>query len=248
MNQEQTLQGLKDLRLKTMMDTAQRIMDIGKHLTMSSDEFLAVLVDAELSARKSKRFSLMIKKANLRPENACLENIRYLKNRGFQRSDIVEFMGSAWVDQGRNIIITGPTGVGKTFLSEALIFQGCKMGYRGRKVSLTVLLEEIRISKVTGNYLKFLKSIANLNILVLDDFLITKPNVNEVGELLTILEERVSSWPTIVTSQYPTEKWHERIPDPTIADALCDRLFEGSKIIKMIGASQRGKENLELKD
>ena len=95
------------------------------------------------------------------------------------------------------------------------------------------------MARATGKYIKYLKGIGILNILAIDDFLIIKPNIQEASELLSILEERVSASPTIITSQYPCDKWHERIPDPTIADALCDRLLEGSHVIKMTGASQR---------
>ena len=146
------------------------------------------------------------------------------------------------LDKGRNVVLTGPTGVGKTYLAEALIFQACKMGVKGRKLSLSLLLEEVRVARATGSYIKYLKTISGINVLALDDFLITKPNVQEAGELLGILEERVSSCSTIITSQYPTNKWHERISDPTIADALCDRLLEGSIIMKLSGKSQRGKK------
>lgn len=243
MNREQTLRGLKELRLRTMFETAEGIMDTGKHLSMNSEEFLGLLVDAEMSARSSKRFSRMIKRANLRPENACLENLRFTKDRGLKKEDIQEFYSTSWVEKGRNIILTGPTGVGKTYLGEALIFQACKMGVKGRKLSLSLLFEEVRIARATGNYIKFLKGISTTKVLVIDDFLITKPTVEEAGELLSLLEERVAGTPTIITSQYPTNKWYERIPDPTIADALCDRLLEGSKIIKMDGPSQRGKNS-----
>lgn len=241
MSREATLTGLKAMKLKAMFETAERLMDTGQHLDMSSEEFLGLLVDAELSARSSRRFNLMIKRANLRPENACLENFRRSKDRGVQKEDLQAFMSSGWIDSGRNIVLTGPTGVGKTYLAEALIFQGCKMGAKGRKLSLSLLLEEIRVARATGCYIKYLKSISTSKILVIDDFLITKPTVQDAGELLSILEERVSAAPTIITSQYPVVKWYERIPDPTIADALCDRLLEGSKLIKMSGASQRGK-------
>ena len=223
-----------------MAEVAERLMHTGQHLAMNSEEYLAILVDAELSARKSKRFNLMLKKANLRSEKASLENLRYQEGRGFQKSDITPFMTKAWIEKGRNIVITGATGVGKTYLAEALIFQGCKMGAKGKKLSLSLLLEEVRVARATGNYIKYLKNISGVNVLALDDFLITKPSVQEAGELLSILEERVASCPTIITSQYPPNKWHERISDPTIADAICDRLIEGAYMMKLAGKSQRG--------
>jgi DNA replication protein DnaC len=241
MNREQTVKALKELRLTSMADSYLRHTDEGLHRTMTCDDFLALLVEEEIASRKTKRFNTMVKKANLRPENACFENIRIQKGRGFGKTEISELKNNRWIDKGRNIILSGPTGVGKTFLSEALIFQGCKLGYRGKKCSLPVFLEEIRVARATGTYIKYLKSISHVKILVLDDFLISKMNSTEAAELLTVLEERVARNPTIVTSQYPTDKWYERIIDPTIADALCDRLLEGSFKIKMDGSSQRGK-------
>lgn len=244
MNNESTLKGLRYLRLKTMAETAQRMMDSGQCTGLSSNEFLALLVDAEMSSRKTKRFDRSLKMANLRPENACLENFRHDKGRGLAKAELQPFLTASWIDRGQNIVLTGPTGVGKTYLAEALIFQACKMGFKGRKIGQALLMEEIRVARVTGAYIKYLKATNLTRVLVIDDFLITKPTTEEAGELLTILEERVNSTPTIITSQYPVEKWHERIPDPTIADALCDRLLEGSKIIQMTGHSQRGRKEV----
>lgn len=241
MNLEPTHQKLKDLRLKAMSDSLEARMERNEHRELTPEEFFALIVEDEYHARKSRRFNTMIKKADLRPENPCLENIRYEQQRGFAKKDLYEFTDSKWIDNAKNVILTGPTGVGKTYLGESLIFQGCKLGFAGRKITQNLLLEETMVARATGKLIKYLKDVQRTKVLVLDDFLINKLNSDSASEILMFLEERVMRCPTIVTSQYPTDKWHGRISDSTIADAICDRLLVGTIRINLKGQSQRNK-------
>ncbi len=241
MNREQTLEKLRKLRLSTMADCFEERIQRNDHQSMTPEEFFCALIDDEAEARASKRIRGLLGRSNLRPEKACLENIRYEKKRGFVKADLQRFIGKDWLTKSENMVFTGATGTGKTYLAEALVFQACRMGYRGEKYSLDALLEEIRVQRALGQYAKWLKRTLKVTVLVIDDFAIASHTQQQYCELLHLLEERTSRSITIITSQYPLEKWHERIGDPTLADAICDRLIMGAWNLQLKGPSQRGK-------
>ena len=135
----------------------------------------------------------------------------------------------------------GPAGTGKTYLAEALVLQACRLGYRARKVSQDMLMEEVRVNRAMGKYVKYLKDLDQTSVLVIDDFAIGDHDGRQYCEILNILEERIGKNCTIITSQYPGKSWHERIPDPTVADAICDRLLMTSWVLPLKGPSQRTK-------
>jgi len=155
------------------------------------------------------------------------------------KKDVAEFYNDQWILDARNFVMTGPTSTGKTFLAEALIHQACKMGYPSKKFRAKMLLEELRLAKMTGTTIKFFKDISRIKVMVIDDFLTSALSEHDAGELLEVIDQRSETSCTIVTTQYPTSKWHNRIPDPTIADAICDRLIEGSYKFQLKGDSVR---------
>ena len=243
MHIEQTIQKMKQLRLSAMALSLQDRLDRGEHRNIDPETFISVLIDDEFESRTSKKIKNLIQKAQLRPEQACLENIRYSSVRGFKKTDLERYYKIDWIDRAENIIFTGATGTGKTYLSEALVFQTCRLGHKARKVTQDMLLEEIRINRAMRKYGKYLKNMSLTKVLIIDDFAIGDYNSQQYCEILHLLEERVGKCSTIITTQYPTDKWHERIPDPTIADAICDRLLKTSWILNMKGPSQRRKQS-----
>jgi DNA replication protein DnaC len=238
---EQTIEKLKSLHLHAFAESLRQRLARGDHRKMDPEEFISLLIDDEVETRATKKIQSLIRKANLRPEKACLENIRHEKGRGFAKTDLDRFFREDWITRGENMVFTGATGTGKSYLAEALLFQACKLGYRAEKFSLDMLFEEIRTHRAIGQYPKFMKNIERIAVLVIDDFAIVDYSKQQYCELLHLLEERIGSCSTIITSQYPASKWHERIPDPTVADAICDRLLMGALILEMKGPSQRGK-------
>jgi DNA replication protein DnaC len=240
MNTEETLEQMRRLRLSAMARSLEDRISRGEHRNTDPEAFVAFLINDEVESRASKRILTLIKKAKLRPEQACLENIRFSTKRGFGKMDLDRFYREDWINRAENMVFTGATGTGKTYLSEALVFQACRMGFRAQKLSQDMLLEEIRVHRATGKYGKFLKDMDKTRVLVIDDFAIGDHTGAQYCEILHLLEDRVGKGSTIVTSQYPCDKWFERIPDPTIADGICDRLLMTSWVLAMKGPSQRG--------
>jgi DNA replication protein DnaC len=244
MHIEQTLSQLRTLRLSHMARSMEERIQKGEHKQLTCDEFLGLLVEEEYHARKNRKLSRLIGRANFKSEGACLENVKYRPERGFLKGDLNSFRSPAWVDAHRNVLLIGPTGAGKTYIAEAIALEACKMGYSANKVSYKRLLEEMRNARGTGQYLKYLDRLAACQVLLLDDFGIGTITVEECADLMDVLEERVQKSSTLVTSQYPVELWHTRIPDPTVADAICDRLLGGAIVLNLKGESLRREEEI----
>jgi DNA replication protein DnaC len=236
MHIEQTLTQMRELRLSQMATATEERIAKGEHKLLSCEEFLGLLVEEEFHARKNRKLSRLIGRANFKPEGACLENIKYKPERGFGKSDLNPFRSTQWIKAHRNVILVGPTGAGKTYVAEAIAMEACKMGHGGLKISYKRLFEELRNARGTGQYLKYLDRIADVDVLLIDD-------------LMEILEERLQKSSTLVTSQYPVELWHTRLPDPTTADAICDRLISGAIVFNLRGESLRkGAQALDEND
>lgn len=239
MHIEQTLIRMRALGLTQMAQSTETRMDKGEHKQLSCDEFLGLLIEEEYHARKNRKLSRLISQAKFKPEGACLENIKYRAERGFGKSDVNKFRSEQWIKGHQNAIFLGPTGVGKTYLAEAVAMEACRMGYGALKLSYKKMFEEIRNARGTGQYLKYLDKIARVEILLFDDFGMGSVSEEESSDLMEILEERLQKSSTLVTSQYPMELWHTRLPDPTMADAICDRLISGAIVLNLKGESLR---------
>ena len=144
----------------------------------------------------------------------------YLKSINDTKKDIMEFSTPGWISETRNIIFTGPTGCGKSFIAQAIALQACRMGFPARYLRYTLLFEEINAARGTGQYLKFLRKTLATKVLVLDDFVMQQVSTQDLSALMDIIEEKQQTGSIIVTTQYPSAKWHHRMPDPTIADAI----------------------------
>ena len=231
MHIESVLTQLHSMRLSMMAQSLEQRMAKNDQQGLAPEEFFALLVSDEYEARQERKFSRMIGRANFKPEQACIENIDFNPNRGFQKKDILQFTTSTWIHHALNVALIGPTGAGKTYLAEAIGLQACKMGYPTRKVRYKMLFEELGNARATGQILKYLKQLQQTRVLILDDFLMAKANEEEISYLLEMIEERAQIGPIIVTTQYPIAKWHQLMPNPTTADAICDRLAHTSIVI-----------------
>ena len=239
MHIENVLEQLKSMRLSAMAESLQSRLAGGNNRDLAPEEFFALLVEDEYNARKNRRLSRMIGHANFKPEQATLENVVYNQARGFMKKDIMPLTTATWINNAQNVIITGSTGCGKTYLAEAIGLQVCIMGFSVIKIRYPILFEEIHAAKGTGMYLRYLKKLAKNKVIILDDFLMTPIEINDCGPLLDVIEEKEQTGSIIITTQFPVDKWHLKLPDPTVADAICDRLTHGSIKLNLKGDSMR---------
>jgi DNA replication protein DnaC len=239
MHLETTLTQLHTLRLSTMAGSLQDRLSRGDCNGISAEDFFALMVEDEFRSRQDKKLRHLIGRANFKPEQACLENIIYGPSRGFQKKDLLQFTNTTWIQQAHNIVICGPTGTGKTYIAEAIGLQACKMGHSTRKIRFKTLFEEINDARATGQYLKYVEKLQKTRVLIIDDFLMSEIAAEDASHLFEIIEERTQLGPLILTTQYAVPQWHKRLPDPTIADAICDRLAHTAITINLRGESMR---------
>jgi DNA replication protein DnaC len=245
MHLETTLTQLRDMRLSVMADALQRRLEHGDQHGLSGEEFVSLLVEDEYGARQQRKLTRLIAAANFKPEGACLENVRYAPTRGIEKRDVLAFTTPTWIQGAHNLILTGATGTGKTYLAEAIGLQACSLGYSVKKLRYKTLFEELNAARGTGQLLKALRRLQLTRVLILDDFLMTPATSEDFANLLEIIEERSQVGPLIITTQYPVVEWHKRLPDPTIADAICDRLIHTSTHMTLRGDSLRKQNTTE---
>ena len=233
-----TLDKLQTLKLTGMVAALADQMTSPEIDELAFEERLGLLVDREITERENRRMSNRLRRAKLRHQ-ATLEDIDYRNPRGLDKVLIQSLAACQWVKEHLNILITGPTGVGKTWLACALAQKACREGYTVQYVRLSRLLRELMIAKGDGRYPKLLANLAKVDVLILDDWGLIKPNAENRRDLLEVLEDRHGLRSTIVTSQLPVEEWHAVIGDPTLADAILDRLVHNAYKINLRGESLR---------
>tara|TARA_R110000822_G_scaffold72322_1_gene173842 strand:+ start:811 stop:1566 length:756 start_codon:yes stop_codon:yes gene_type:complete len=205
---------------------------------LSFEERLGLLVDREMTERDNRRMTSRLRRAKLR-HTAILEDLDYRNSRGLDKGLVQSLAGCQWVKEHLNVLITGPTGVGKTWLACALAHKTCREGYTAQYVRLTRLLRELTIAKGDGQYSKLLTGLAKVDVLILDDWGLMKLSAENRRDLLEVLEDRHGRRSTIATSQLPIEEWHGVIGDATLADAILDRLVHNAYKINLRGESMR---------
>ncbi len=229
------LQRLKFTGMATALAEQMQMPDIAE---LAFEERLGLLVDREFTERENRRLSSRLRRARLK-HNAALEDIDYHHPRGLDKSLIQSLATCQWVREHLNILITGPTGVGKTWLACALTHKACREGYTALYLRLPRLLQDMAITKGDGRYPKLLTTLAKIDVLVLDDWGLAQLTADQRRDLLEILEDRHGARSTLATSQLPIEKWHDSIGDPTLADAILDRLVHSAYKINLKGDSMR---------
>ena len=237
-----TIDKLRTLKFTGMAKAMEEQMSMPDIESLSFDERLGLLIDREMTARENRRLDTRLRKAKLR-QNVPVEDIDYHHPRGLDKSLILKLSDCNWIREHNNLIITGPTGTGKTFLACAIAQKACREGYSTQYLRLNRLFQDLVIAKGDGRYSKLLSSFAKTDLLLFDDFGIAKLNQDQARDLLEILDDRHGIRSTIFTSQFPIEKWHDLIGDPTLADAIMDRLVHNAYKIKLKGDSMRKKNS-----
>jgi DNA replication protein DnaC len=207
---------------------------------LSHDEFVGLLVQDEKLYRDNLRLQRLLKKAKLRQE-AALEDIDYGVSRGLSQQVVLELANPQWITACRNVLISGPTGVGKSFIACALGNAAARAGYTVLYVRAPRLFETLQQSRGDGSHLKALARLSRVQLLIIDDFLLTQLSDSERRDLLEVVEDRYQTGATIIASQCPVKDWHPNIGDPTLADAICDRLLHNAYKVEMRGDSMRTK-------
>jgi len=233
------LQELKFSGMLQALDEQLKQVDINE---LTFEERFALLLDRELTVRENRRLASRLKKAKLK-QPACIEDVDFKHPRGLSRSNILSLASCNWISAHQNVLLIGPSGVGKTYLACALAHKACLEGYSTKYVRLTRLLQELSIAKGDGQYMKLICQLAKFDVLILDDWGLNQFNDEQRRDMLEILDDRHNLKSTIVTSQLPVEHWHEHIGDPTLADAILDRLVHNAHKIKLKGESLRKKKS-----
>jgi DNA replication protein DnaC len=232
-----TLERLRTLKLTGMAEAFSE--QLQKPLPdLDFEARLGLLIDREWYLRENRRLSRRLSQAKLQ-QPACVEDIDFKHSRGLNKSAIQELVRGQWIKGNLNLLITGPTGCGKTYLACALSHQACLAGFTAKYYRLPRLWNELKIAKANGTYANWLSQIAKIDILLLDDWGLSAPDDEQRRDLLEILDDRYKRKSTIVTSQLPTMHWHEHLNDATLADAILDRLLHNAIKLELNGESLR---------
>ena len=234
---QQTIEKLYSLNLKTMAAALTEELTNGRP-DLSFEERLGLLVDREWETRQQRRCTARLKAAKLR-QPACAEDIDYRTARGLDRKVVQDILSCRWIKAGRNLIITGPSGIGKSWLACAFADHACKQGHTALNHRVSRLAQELTVARADGSFISYLERIAKVDLLILDDWGLGDLDKQAYVDLLEVLDDRCQKRATLITSQLPVSHWHERVGSPTVADALLDRLVPKSLQLNLKGESLR---------
>lgn len=240
MNQN-TIALMQQLNLQGMQTMFEHLLENRQHTQLTADEFVKMLLQAEWEQRHHKRLETLLKVAKFR-YSASVEEVTFPTTRQLDKNTFLRLSDASFVEKHENILVTGPTGVGKSFVATALGHQACMKGYRVMYFNLQKLFTRLQMARTDGSFTKEINRIERQDLLVLDDFGLQPLTTTNRMDLLEIIEDRHGRKATIICSQLPVSKWYEMIEDSTIADAILDRLVHGSHRLEMKGESLRKKQ------
>jgi DNA replication protein DnaC len=244
MNTEQTIAQMRNLKLIGMAQAYQNLLQLPLHEHPTADLLIAQLIDAEFIDRSHKRMMATIRAAKFRYQ-AAVEEIEYLPQRNLDKNTILRLADSSFIKRSENVLITGATGCGKSYIASAIGYQACQMGIRVAYFSMAKLLQRLQLAKADGTYMKELAKLEKIQLLILDDWGLQPLDPMTKLTLLQIIEDRHGRASTIITSQLPVVAWFDYLAEPTLADAILDRLMQQAHRIELKGESMRKRKNLE---
>jgi len=239
-NNQGTIEKMQQMKLHGMLRAFKSTMETTIKKNFTADELLAHLIDAEWDDRYNRKMNRLIKVAKFRYQ-ASIEQIDFQLNRNLDKNMVLRFSDCGWIEEKQDVIVTGPTGAGKSFVATALAHQGCMHGFRVLYFNCSKLFSQLKIAKADGTYLNELKKIQKQDVIVMDDFGLHPFDSQNRLILLEIMEDRHGRKSTVIASQFPVTNWHDIIGEPTIADAICDRIIHNAFRIELKGESVRKK-------
>lgn len=240
----QTIEKLYQMKLHTMAEALRQQLEQPSMTELGFEERFAMMVDREWLYRENRRLTRRLKAARLR-QQAAVEDIDFRHPRGLDKSVTLSLSTCQWIKNHQNVIITGPTGIGKSYLAEALAQKACREGFTSLYCRSSQLFRELAVARGDGSYGKLLGKLAKTDLLVVDDWGLSQMTDAERRDFLEVMEDRHGIRSTIITSQYPVAKWHELIGEPTLADAILDRIVHNAHKVVLKGESMR-KSRLKL--
>lgn len=234
----QTVDKLLELKLLGMANALKQQEDMPELSKLVFDERFGLLVDAEYSERESVRLSQRLKIAKLR-ETACMEDVDLQHPRGLDRKLVAKLATCSWTSEGLNILITGKTGVGKSYLACALANKACRLGFSTLYVRAPRFFQELTVARINGSYTRLLNKLARFQLLVLDDFALVPISEEQCRDMLEVTDDRCGKTSMIIASQLPVKSWYQTFANATLADAILDRVVHGSYRLDLEGESRR---------
>lgn len=238
---EETIQKMLELKMHGMVRATRELLESAPATQLAFEDKLGIIIDREWADRDNRRVSRRIKEARLTTQ-ASLDAVECDSARGVDKAVIKQLTTCQWAKSKQNILITGATGTGKSFLAAALADGACRHGLRALFVRVPRLVEDLAVARVSGAYTSALARLSRIDVLILDDFLLAPMKDAERRDLLEVLEDRYERASTIITSQLSSKTWHAALGDPTIADAICDRLVHNAYELALTGPSMRKKK------
>lgn len=240
----QLIKELRELKLSAMASGIEEWRKNPLNQNLSFEEQLELLVHSELTGKKNRRINRMLQNSDLK-HGIRMEDVEYDEKRGLSKDLYMSLMRLDFLSNHQNIVITGPTGCGKTYLACAIGNKSCIEGYKVKFIKLPLFFDALQVSRLNGGFMKFIQQLMQIDVLILDDFGITTINETQKHDLLTIIDDRYKLKSTIITSQLPIKSWHKYINEPTIADAILDRLLSQSLRVNLQGESMRWKDKIK---
>lgn len=235
---QQTLEKMNVMKLSGMSEAFQQQLASTECARLSFDERLGLLVDSEWTAREQRKLKRRLRSAKMRYA-ASVEDIDFKHPRGLDRQQVLSLGNCGWIQSRHNLLITGPTGIGKSYLACAFVERACRRGYSAAYLRLPRLLQQLAVARGDGSYDRLLGRLARLDLLAIDDWLLAPLRDGERRDIIEVIEDRSERASTLVGSQLPAKEWHAVIGDPNLADSICDRLLHNAHRLDLKGPSIR---------